>query len=179
MDILVGLEVVDNGPNCEDEVVDEDVDLEDNVEPTAGSSGGAASQELSTPELSSQFQQSVSSEQDAGEETPALRVPLSQVTAAPLPAATSSLPTTASTTIYSGQGPFLTLTRKHGVHCLLVPASPHVETYVRALVRVVGPTAIVTASKMYGKVIFFLALEATAQEAVEKGLAVGGVFVPL
>ncbi|CAM4567107.1 unnamed protein product [Lepidochelys kempii] len=32
---------------------------------------------------------------------------------------------------------------------------------------------------MYGKVIFFLAPEAAAQEAVEKGLAVGGVFVPL
>ncbi|CAM4549069.1 unnamed protein product [Lepidochelys kempii] len=44
---------------------------------------------------------------------------------------------------------------------------------------VVGPTAIVAASKMYGKVVFFLASEAAAQEAVEKGLAVGGVFVPL
>ncbi|CAM4427009.1 unnamed protein product [Caretta caretta] len=32
---------------------------------------------------------------------------------------------------------------------------------------------------MYGKVVFFLASEAAAQEAVEKGLAVGGVFVPL
>ncbi|CAM4646979.1 unnamed protein product, partial [Caretta caretta] len=80
---------------------------------------------------------------------------------------------------YSGQGPFPTMTRKHGVRCLLVPASPHVETYVRALVRVVGPTAIVAASKMYGKVVFFFALEAAAQEAVERGLAVGQVFVPL
>ncbi|CAM4638319.1 unnamed protein product, partial [Lepidochelys olivacea] len=52
-------------------------------------------------------------------------------------------------------------------------------TYVRALARVVGPTAIAAASKMYGKVVFFLASEAAAQEAVEKGLAVGGVFVPL
>ncbi|CAM5112265.1 unnamed protein product, partial [Natator depressus] len=34
---------------------------------------------------------------------------------------------------------------------------------------------------MYGKVVFFLASEAAAQEAVEKGLGVGGggVFVPL
>ncbi|CAM4569976.1 unnamed protein product [Caretta caretta] len=71
------------------------------------------------------------------------------------------------------------MTRKHGVRCLLVPASPHVETYVQALARVVGPTAIVAASKMYGRVVFFLASEAAAQEAVEKGLAVGGVFVPL
>ncbi|CAM4664434.1 unnamed protein product [Caretta caretta] len=71
------------------------------------------------------------------------------------------------------------MTRKHGVRCLLVPASSHVETYVQALARVVGPTAIVAASKMYGKVIFFLALEAATQEAVEKGLEVGGVFVPL
>ncbi|CAM5102266.1 unnamed protein product [Eretmochelys imbricata] len=66
------------------------------------------------------------------------------------------------------------MTRKHGVRCLLVPTSPHVETYVQALARVVGPTAIVAASKMYGKVVFFLASEAAAQEAVEKGLAVGG-----
>ncbi|CAM4642045.1 unnamed protein product [Lepidochelys kempii] len=71
------------------------------------------------------------------------------------------------------------MTRKHGVRCLLVPALPHVETYVQPLARVVGPTAIVAASKMYGKVIFFLALEAATQEVVEKGLAVGGLFVPL
>ncbi|CAM5171587.1 unnamed protein product, partial [Eretmochelys imbricata] len=75
--------------------------------------------------------------------------------------------------------PFPALTRKHGVRCLLVPASPHVETYVQALAKVVGPTAIVAASKMYGKVVFFLASEDAAQEAVERGLTVGGVFVPL
>ncbi|CAM5123082.1 unnamed protein product [Eretmochelys imbricata] len=85
----------------------------------------------------------------------------------------------ASATITSGRGPFPTLTRRHGVRCLLVPASPHEETYVQALVKVVGPTAIVAASKMYGKVVFFLASEAAAQEAVERGLAVVGVFVPL
>ncbi|CAM5170597.1 unnamed protein product [Natator depressus] len=94
--------------------------------------------------------------------------------AAPPPTASSSLPLTASATINSSRGPFPTMTRKHGVRCLLVPASPHVETYMRALVRVVGPSAIVAASKMYGKVVFFLASEAAAQEAVERGLAVGG-----
>ncbi|CAM5133438.1 unnamed protein product [Eretmochelys imbricata] len=99
--------------------------------------------------------------------------------AAPPPAASSSLPPTISTTINSVRGPFLTMTRKHGVRCLLVPASPHMETYVQALARVVGPSAIVAASKMYGKVVFFLTSEAAAQEAVERGLAVGGVFVPL
>ncbi|CAM5083374.1 unnamed protein product, partial [Natator depressus] len=92
-----------------------------------------------------------------------------QVAAAPPPTVTSSPPPPASATIYSGRGPFSTMTRKHGVRCLLVPASPHVETYVRALARVVGPTAIVAASKMYGKVVFFLASEVAAQEAVEKG----------
>ncbi|CAM5154872.1 unnamed protein product [Natator depressus] len=102
------------------------------------------------------------------------------VVAAPPPsAASSSRPPTASATINSGRGPFPTMTRRHGVCCLLVPASPHVETYVQALARVVGPTAIVAASKMYGKFVFFLASEAAAQEVVEKGLAVGGLFVPL
>ncbi|CAM4532674.1 unnamed protein product [Caretta caretta] len=96
----------------------------------------------------------------------------------PAPAASSSRPPTASATINSGRGPFPTMTRKHGVCCLLVPTSPHVETYVQALARVVGPTAIVVASKMYGKVVFFLASEAAAQETVEKGLAVGGGVCP-
>ncbi|CAM4667849.1 unnamed protein product [Lepidochelys kempii] len=88
-------------------------------------------------------------------------------------------PPPASATITSGRGPFPALTRKHGVRCLLVPASPHVETYVQALAKVVGPTAIVAASKMYGKVVLFLASEDAAQKAVERGLTVGGVFVPL
>ncbi|CAM4599578.1 unnamed protein product [Lepidochelys olivacea] len=114
----------------------------------------------------------------AGAPPPAPRA-YAQVAAAPPPTATSSLPPATSATSYSGRGPFPNMTRKHGVRCLLVPASPHVETYVRALARVVGPTAIAAASKMYGKVVFFLASEAAAQEAVEKGLAVGGVFVPL
>ncbi|KAH1166237.1 hypothetical protein KIL84_015409 [Mauremys mutica] len=68
-----------------------------------------------------------------------------QVVAAPPLAATSSFLVTASATISGSRSPFPTLTRKHGIRCLLVPASPHVETYV------VGPTAIVVASKMYGK----------------------------
>ncbi|CAM4549333.1 unnamed protein product [Lepidochelys kempii] len=110
---------------------------------------------------------------------PAPRTYARVVAGSPLPAASSSRPPTASATTTSGRGPFPTLTRRHGVRCLLVPASPHVETYVQALAKVVGPTAIVAASKMYRKVVFFLASEAAAQEAVEKGLAVGGVFVPL
>ncbi|CAM4592772.1 unnamed protein product [Caretta caretta] len=102
-----------------------------------------------------------------------------RVVAAPPPAASSSLLPTTSTTINSGRGPFPTMTRKHGVRCLLVPTSPHVETYVWALVRVVGPSAIVVASKMYGKVVVFLASEAAAQEAVERGLVWGrGVCPP-
>ncbi|CAM5140269.1 unnamed protein product [Natator depressus] len=110
---------------------------------------------------------------------PAPRTYARAVAGSPLPAASSSRPPTASTTITSSQGPFPTLTRRHGVRCLLVPASPHVETYVQALAKVVGPTAIVAASKMYGKVVFFLASEAAAQEAVERGLAVrGGCLSP-
>ncbi|CAM4559019.1 unnamed protein product [Lepidochelys olivacea] len=81
--------------------------------------------------------------------------------AAPPTAPSSSLPPTASAAINSGRGPFPTMTRKHGVRCLLVPASLHMETYVLVLTRVVGPSAIVAASKMYGKVVFFLASEAT------------------
>ncbi|CAM5087143.1 unnamed protein product [Natator depressus] len=53
-----------------------------------------------------------------------------------------------------------------------------VETYVQALARVVGHMAIVAASKIYGKVVFFLASEAAAQEVVEKGLVVGGRVRP-
>ncbi|CAM4571277.1 unnamed protein product, partial [Lepidochelys olivacea] len=112
----------------------------------------------------------VPSTSTAGTPPPAPRA-YAQVAAAPPPTTTSSLPATAVVTILSGRGPFPTLTRKHGVRCLLVPASPHVETYMWALARVVGPTAIVAASKMYGKVVFFLASEAAIQEAVEQGLA--------
>ncbi|CAM4717444.1 unnamed protein product [Lepidochelys kempii] len=109
---------------------------------------------------------------------PAPRTYARAVAGSPLPAALSSRPPTASATVTSGRDPFSTLTRSHSVRCLLVPASPHVEMYVQALAKVVGPTAIVAASKMYGKVIFFLASEAAAQEVVEKGLAVGGGLSP-
>ncbi|CAM5132168.1 unnamed protein product, partial [Natator depressus] len=74
-----------------------------------------------------------------------------RVAATPPPATSSSLPPTTSATINSGRGPFPTMTRKYGVRCLLVPASTHMETYMWALARVVGPSAIVAASKMYGK----------------------------
>ncbi|CAM4553470.1 unnamed protein product [Caretta caretta] len=121
----------------------------------------------------------VASTSSASVPPPAPRVHARAVAAPPPPAASSSRPPTASTTINSSRGPFPTMTRKHSVRCLLVPASPHVDTYVQALARVVGPTAIVVASKMYGKVVFFLASEAATQEVVEKGLVVAGVFVPL
>ncbi|XP_065262702.1 nascent polypeptide-associated complex subunit alpha, muscle-specific form-like [Emys orbicularis] len=116
-----------------------------------------------------------------GSESASSRAPraYAQVAAAPPRTAAPSAPTAASGPVSGGLGPFPSLTRRHGVCCHLVPASPHIETYVRALARVVGPTAIVAASKMYGKAVFFLASVAAAQEAVEKGLAVGGVFVPL
>ncbi|CAM5091993.1 unnamed protein product, partial [Eretmochelys imbricata] len=110
---------------------------------------------------------------------PAPRTYARVATGPPSPAASSSRPPTASAAITSNRGPFPALTRKHGVRCLLVPASPHVEAYVQALANVVGPMAIVAASKMYGKVVLFLASETAAQEAVEKGLVVGGVFLPL
>nr|XP_032632782.1 microtubule-actin cross-linking factor 1-like [Chelonoidis abingdonii] len=53
----------------------------------------------------------------------------------------SSPPTASSATTYSGWGPFSTLTSKHSVRCLLVAASPHVETYMRALVQLQLPPA--------------------------------------
>ncbi|CAM5096926.1 unnamed protein product, partial [Natator depressus] len=109
---------------------------------------------------------------------PAPRTYARAAAGSPSPAASSSRPPTTSATITSARGPLPALTRKHGVRCLLVPASPHVEAYVQALAKVVGPMAIVAASKMYGKVVFFLASETAAQEAVEKGLVVGGVFIP-
>ncbi|EMP40759.1 Short-chain dehydrogenase/reductase family 16C member 6 [Chelonia mydas] len=66
-----GLEAVDSGLNSKDEVVDEEVELEDNVENTTGSSSGMASQDLfSIPEGSSQSQQPISGVHDAGEESP-------------------------------------------------------------------------------------------------------------
>ncbi|EMP27168.1 hypothetical protein UY3_15767 [Chelonia mydas] len=71
VDTLVRQEVAESGPNPEDKVVGKEVELEDDVEPTAGLSSGTASQEFfSTLEVSSQSQQSLSGKQEAGEEGP-------------------------------------------------------------------------------------------------------------
>ncbi|EMP40349.1 Zinc finger and SCAN domain-containing protein 20 [Chelonia mydas] len=72
VDASAGLEAVERGPNPEDEIVDEKVELDDNVELPMGPPSGSGSQKLfSTLEVSSQSQQLLSSEQEAGEETPA------------------------------------------------------------------------------------------------------------
>ncbi|XP_073192860.1 uncharacterized protein [Lepidochelys kempii] len=71
VDILAGLEAVERGPNLEKVVIDEEVELDNHMELLVRSPGGAGSQELfTTPELSSNSQQLLSSEQEAGEETP-------------------------------------------------------------------------------------------------------------
>nr|XP_042700091.1 uncharacterized protein LOC122172560 [Chrysemys picta bellii] len=71
MDTSAGREVAERGPNPEDEVIDEEVELDNDVELPSGSPGGAGSQELFTnPEVSSQSQQLLSGEQEAGEERP-------------------------------------------------------------------------------------------------------------
>ncbi|EMP33282.1 hypothetical protein UY3_09612 [Chelonia mydas] len=68
---LEGTEAVEREPSPEDKVIDEEVELDDDVALPAGLPGGAGIQELfSTLELSSQSQQLLSSEQEAGEETP-------------------------------------------------------------------------------------------------------------
>ncbi|CAM4697591.1 unnamed protein product [Caretta caretta] len=114
--------------------------------PVAGATPTAAAPPLTTASLPA-----APSTGSAGVPPSAPRM-YARAAAAPPPSATSSsLLPTASATINSGRGPFPTITRKHGVQCLLVPASPHMETYVRALARVVGSSAIVVASKMYGK----------------------------
>ncbi|XP_030434589.1 zinc finger and SCAN domain-containing protein 20-like [Gopherus evgoodei] len=69
MDSSAGLELAENGPNPEDEVINQEVELDNHVEPTAGLPCGVSSQELfSTPEVSSQSQQSHSNKQEAEEE---------------------------------------------------------------------------------------------------------------
>ncbi|EMP35934.1 hypothetical protein UY3_06900 [Chelonia mydas] len=69
VDTSAGLETADSRLNPENEVVDEEVELEDDVERTAGLS--AVSQDLfSTLEVSSQSQQFVSGKHHAGEESP-------------------------------------------------------------------------------------------------------------
>ncbi|XP_044866240.1 uncharacterized protein LOC123366659 [Mauremys mutica] len=72
MDTWAGLDVAKRGPNPEDTVIDEKVELDDNVELLSGSPCGAGSQErFTTPEVSSQSQQLLSGEQEAGKEMPA------------------------------------------------------------------------------------------------------------
>ncbi|MGH0124199.1 UNVERIFIED_CONTAM: hypothetical protein FKN15_054122 [Acipenser sinensis] len=74
--------------------------------------------------------------------------------------------------------PFKNITRRHGVRCLLKD-SLSIEGFVKAMAKVVGPSAIVAASKMYGKAVFFLKSEAAANTAIERGLAVAGIFIPV
>ncbi|CAM4708401.1 unnamed protein product [Lepidochelys kempii] len=71
----------------------------------------------------------VASTSSASVPPPAPRAYARAVAAPPLSAASSSRPPITSATINSGRGPFPIMTRKHGFHCLLVPASPHVQTY--------------------------------------------------
>ncbi|EMP32262.1 Transmembrane protein 50B [Chelonia mydas] len=69
------MEVAERGPNTEDEVIDKKVELDEDVQLPVGSPGGAGSQELfSTPEVSSQSQQLLSGEQEAGDETSGARI---------------------------------------------------------------------------------------------------------
>ncbi|CAM5166173.1 unnamed protein product [Eretmochelys imbricata] len=143
------------------------------VRKTKPPAGGAAFPAMALTSAVAPSSQAVPSTSSGGAPSLTSRA-YAQVAAAPLHATAPSAPTATSGTIPGGRDPFPSLTRRHGVRCLLVSASPHVETYVWALARVIGPTAIVAASKMYGKVVFFLASEAAAQEAVEKGMAVGG-----
>ncbi|KAM9156027.1 uncharacterized protein ACDP82_004267 [Pangshura tecta] len=83
MDTSAGLGMVDSGLNPEDEVMDEEVKLEDDMEPMAGSSSGTASQNLiSTLEESSQSRHSISGARYGRGET---RCGLHTLFGAPLP----------------------------------------------------------------------------------------------
>ncbi|KAM9172798.1 uncharacterized protein ACDP82_020224 [Pangshura tecta] len=66
MDTLEGTEVAEREPNLEDEIIDEEVELDEDVQLPVG-----GSQELFfAPEMSSQSQQLLDDEQEAGDETP-------------------------------------------------------------------------------------------------------------
>ncbi|EMP23897.1 Zinc finger and SCAN domain-containing protein 20 [Chelonia mydas] len=67
VDTLAGLEPAQSEPNPEDKVIDEEVELDDDMELTAGSPSDASNQELFS---TSQSQQSQSGEQEAREGTP-------------------------------------------------------------------------------------------------------------
>ncbi|XP_074922648.1 calcyphosin-2 isoform X2 [Chelonoidis abingdonii] len=71
MDTLEGTEAAEGGPNLENEVIDEEVELDEDVQLPTGLPSGAGSQELFfILEMSSQSQQLLSDEQEAGDETP-------------------------------------------------------------------------------------------------------------
>ncbi|EMP35857.1 hypothetical protein UY3_06961 [Chelonia mydas] len=71
VDTSAVLEAAERGPNLEDEVIDEEVELDDYVEFLEGLPDGTGSQEwFYTPEVTSQSQQWLSGEQEAGEERP-------------------------------------------------------------------------------------------------------------
>ena len=86
------------------------------------------------------------------------------VVAARTPAAPKALP------------PFSLLTRQLGVKCYAHP-DMSIEACAKAMAGVVGPSAIVAASKMYGRAVFFLKAERAVHLALEKGLTVGGTFL--
>ncbi|XP_064410214.1 P2Y purinoceptor 3-like [Latimeria chalumnae] len=71
--------------------------------------------------------------------------------------------------------PLTALTRRHGVKCFL-HESLTVEAYVKAMAKVVGPSHMMAASKMYGKAVF-LKLEAATHKAVEQGISIRGPYV--
>uniref|UniRef100_H3AD24 CCHC-type domain-containing protein n=1 Tax=Latimeria chalumnae TaxID=7897 RepID=H3AD24_LATCH len=74
---------------------------------------------------------------------------------------------------------FAALTRRHGVKCFL-RESLTIEAYVRAMAKVVRPSCVVAASKIYSKAVFFLKSEAATHKAVEQGgISVGGTYVPV
>jgi len=72
--------------------------------------------------------------------------------------------------------PFRLITKQLGVKCYAHP-DMSIEACVRAMAGVVGPSAIVAASKMYGKAVFFLKAERAVHLALEKGLTVSVTFL--
>jgi len=72
--------------------------------------------------------------------------------------------------------PFTVIVKQLGVKCYAHP-DMSIEACVRAMAGVVGPSAIVAASKMYGKAVFFLRSERAIHLALDKGLTVGGTFL--
>jgi len=72
--------------------------------------------------------------------------------------------------------PFKLIMKQLGVKCYAHP-DMSIEAWVRAMTGVVGPSAIVASSKMYGKAVFFLMAERAVHLALEKGLTVGGTFL--